>query len=168
MNKQSKYTITLKVTENEIRPVGTNIVPTKSIDSQFAHFIFDESWDEFARFAVFKTCDGTPIHMFINTDGDCLIPYEVLDREDIHGFLEVGVYGTGDGKRITTNFCKGARLTEGAYSQIDTEQYTPTDMDQMLTEIRKLQKTIEDFQEPEIPVDLIKELISEILENGAW
>ena len=93
------------VRQNQIlRTDVDRILTTGNVNSVVCHFSFDEGYGGLDVFAVFYR-NETLNRMVRLIDGNCIIPWEVLEEE---GILYVGAYGTRTEnnavvKRITTN-----------------------------------------------------------------
>lgn len=94
--------------------LGKEELNSGSLNYYSCHFSFDSAWDNLEKFAVFKISEDVfgPI-LIVNSE--CMIPPEVMEEK---GEFEIGVYGSGENKRISANWCK-LNVKDGAYS-LDT------------------------------------------------
>lgn len=73
--------------------------------SQNAHtcsFVFDTFWEMFMKSAVFRV-NGRAITAVIGEDNTCVLPWELLVRDNIGYGIEVGVYGVSADEEILTS-----------------------------------------------------------------
>lgn len=73
--------------------------------SQNAHtcsFVFDTFWENFMKSAVFRV-NGRAITAVIGKDNTCVLPWELLVRDNIGYGIEVGVYGVSADEEILTS-----------------------------------------------------------------
>lgn len=80
-------------------------------------FIFDQSWDGYAKTAVFKA--GSVELSVPLTDDRCIIPAECLKQAGVS--LHIGVSGGKDGEQKDTVWC----LTSRIMYAVDTTQLIP-------------------------------------------
>lgn len=66
---------------------------SKSIGIYECEFVFDDSWDEYDKTAVFEGSNNTIETVISNNKA--LVPWEVLQND---GYLKIGVYGTSGEK----------------------------------------------------------------------
>lgn len=79
--------------------VDRTLVVSGSVGIYYCEFVFDSSWDEWDKTAVFQGC-GETIDVVIS-NGKAQVPWEVLPHQG-DGFLRVGVFGTQGAKRMPT------------------------------------------------------------------
>lgn len=75
-----------------------NELVSNSVEIYNVQFTFDESWDGFAKTAVFQLDSEEPIEMVLINDS-CKVPQEVLTHS---GYLNIGVYGVNGVQRMPT------------------------------------------------------------------
>lgn len=70
-------------------------------------FLFDESWDGYAKYAIFEA-GGVQQPPVALTDNRCIIPAECLKQAGVN--LHIGVYGTKDDVQRDTIWCLTSRV----------------------------------------------------------
>lgn len=65
-------------------------------------FVFDRSWDSFLKSAIFRV-NGRAITAVIDDNNSCVLPWELLVRDNIGSNIEVGVYGVSAESEILTS-----------------------------------------------------------------
>lgn len=76
------------------------------------HVDFDSEWDGYGKSAVFFTSDDDTVYEMVLTDGNCVIPHEVLANA---GVLYIGVRGVNsDNNAVKTSSLVKYKIAEGA------------------------------------------------------
>ena len=109
-------------------------------------FHFDQSWDGYAKSAVFEA-GGVQQPPVALTDDRCIIPAECLKRAGIN--LKIGVSGIKDGVQKDTVWCLASKIM---YALDPTQLMPPTHIDgdvkaQILEVIRENTATDAEVQE---------------------
>lgn len=112
---------------NKIKATSLDYLTSNSVEVYTANFSFDETWDGFARTAVFKS----PLYSIEMPliDNSCIVPWEVLI---IPGLLRVGVYGILEDKKLPTGFCEAGVIHQGADEGDPSRDPTPDRWQQIL------------------------------------
>lgn len=71
-----------------------------------ARFVFDDSWDGFAKTAIFEA--GPASVVVVLTNDQCDIPAECLKHGSIR--LKIGIYGVKGGERRSTVWCETSMI----------------------------------------------------------
>ncbi len=101
--------IILKVTANRLEIEKDTYTTGGSVNFDSCSFVFDNTWNGFAKTAVFGFGNSDYTRVELDKD-ECKIPAICLQDE---GFIKIGVYGVnGDGVVITTN-AVAHRVNEG-------------------------------------------------------
>lgn len=105
-----------------------------SVNTYTVAFEFTEHWDGATRTAVFRSNKKGPIHVLLNDDNECNIPWEILT--DAGAKIEVGVYGTvGDNMVIPTTWASLGTVLLGVTTGAPPKDPTPSVYQQILTMI---------------------------------
>lgn len=111
----------LKVDDVSVSVEVSDILVADSVNVYKASFIFDDSWNDYTRLAVFKT-DYASIELELDDSNDCLIPWEVLSKP---GQLRIGVYGMSDDKIRPTLWSKSLTVYSGTIRGNNPGEYIP-------------------------------------------
>lgn len=106
------------------------------------HVDFSEDWDGFAKSAVFFTSNDTnTIYEKVLTNGECVIPAEVMSKD---GILYIGVRGVNsEENEVKTTSLVKYKVVEGSPSGTGTEvEPTPDVYQQLLTAYGKTDNSI--------------------------
>ena len=106
------------------------------------HVDFSDDWDEFAKSAVFFTSSDTnTIYEKVLTNGECIVPTEVMRKD---GILYIGVRGViSQNNEVKTTSLVKYKITEGSPSGTGTEvEPTPDIYQQLLTAYGKTDNSI--------------------------
>ena len=110
-----------------------------SVNYDEVQFIFDESWDGFAKTVVFYSDRNDPYSCYLEDDGDdtAKIPKELLESK---GMIAIGVFGLkDDGKIIKSSQVVKYKVGDGCViSNREAEETTPELWQRMLTEVQKV------------------------------
>lgn len=116
------------VDKDRLELLGRTHIYTGSANYYQCRFRFSEDWDGMQRVAVFRVQEQ--FYAALLEEDSCGVPQEVLDTP---GYVCIGVYGTTGGAedaagwmRISTNWTKPLRLSEGAYQPDATAPVPPT------------------------------------------
>lgn len=95
-----KFTIDKQI----IKRVDDFDLVTDSINYVVASFGFGEDWTGYEKKVIFEDHSGA-YELDLDENNTCVVPYEVLRRDDDKEFkrFKVSAYGAKDVKRITTN-----------------------------------------------------------------
>lgn len=94
-------------------------------------FIFDESWDEFAKSAVFEAGPASVIVAL--TNDACSVPAECLKHASVK--LKVGVYGVKGGDRKGPFWCTTSTIIPDSTIGTGSTSISPPIPDDVYTEI---------------------------------
>ena len=106
------------------------------------HVDFSDDWDGFAKSAVFFTSNDTnTIYEKVLTNGECVIPAEVMSKD---GVLYIGVRGVNSqNNEVKTTSLVKYKISEGSPSGAGTEvEPTPNVYQQLLTAYGKTDNSI--------------------------
>ena len=107
------------------------------------HVDFSEDWNGFAKSAVFFTSNNTDtVYEKIMTNGDCIVPSEVMEKSCV---LYIGVRGVNsENNEVKTTSLVKYKISEGAPAGTGTEvEPTSNVYQQLLTAYGKTNMTIE-------------------------
>ena len=105
-------TISLVATDQLLSVAIRPKVASGDQNSVKLHVDFDSKWDNYAKSAVFYTEDNGTIYEMVLTDGNCVIPHEVLAKP---GILYIGIRGVNaDNNAIKTSSLVKYKIAEGA------------------------------------------------------
>lgn len=105
-----------------------DVVTSGSVNIYTAAFEFDESWYGYTCLACFAC--GPELREAVITDGQCVVPWEVLRA---NSYMRIGVYGTkGDQRRPTIWTRESTYITPGAEPGEETITPSPTIFDQLV------------------------------------
>lgn len=137
----SKNILRFEIEENKITTLSRNPLPTNSIDVSMAQFKFDDSWEKYAKVAVFKVYLPTGNITFEATideqTRDCIIPWEILQYPKQK--LYCGVYGLLDGKRITTNYTVACLMVDGPEHAEESQPFTPSEYEDIMNRLHEVE-----------------------------
>lgn len=106
----------LRVEKNDIKVTTSEDIVSNSVNVYKCHFGFSDDWDGLQKTAVFKAGKKTK-SMVLGPDDECVIPWEVLHRND-EKYLFAGVFGTLSGVIVLpTIWAKLGYIHEG----VDTD-----------------------------------------------
>ena len=133
-----------------------DVVTSGSVNIYKAAFAFDDSWDDGYTCLACFTC-GPELREAVITDGQCIVPWEVLRA---NGYLRIGVYGTkGDQRRPTIWTRESVYITPGAEQGEESNPPSPTIFDQLV------QATADNRQAAEIAADRAEAMYSGIAQS---
>lgn len=100
-------------------------------------FVFDRSWDSFLKSAVFRV-NGRAITAVIDDNNSCVLPWELLVRDNIGSNIEVGVYGVSAESEILTSVWDliGA-VREGSEIGSDAREPSAGVYEQVMASVKK-------------------------------
>lgn len=105
-----------------------------SVNTYGVSFEFSEHWDGTDKTAVFKSNKRGPVHVRLDSNDQCSIPWEIL--VDAGAKIEVGVYGTkGDDMVIPTTWASLGTVLLGVTTGAPPKDPTPSVYQQILTMI---------------------------------
>jgi len=116
----------IKITDKWAQLVEDDTLRQNSQKPYKVEFIFDETWDDFSKTAIFEA--GSASIIVTLTDDCCIFPAECLKQGGV--IPRVGVYGVRDAEHKATVWCKTSlvlydvRLDLGQGSQRPDEIYT--------------------------------------------
>jgi hypothetical protein len=119
-----------KVEGTSVSVLDDETLVAGSVGVHYAEFEFDESWDEYAKTAVFRNGNVT-VEMLV-ADGRCEIPWEVLAES---GQLYVGIRGELGEKQRPTLWASRKTVYEGAEHGDEPREATQDMYQQLLSEI---------------------------------
>ena len=93
--------IEIKVNDSVVSVQKKKPLYSGSVDVHLCQFAFDASWDRFSKSAVFRV-GGRAVTAYINEEGCCTLPWELLTRANIGLQIEVGVYGVSAAAEVLT------------------------------------------------------------------
>jgi hypothetical protein len=111
----------IKVDDVSVSVEVSDILVADSVNVYKASFIFDDSWNDYTRLAVFET-DYALIELELDDSNDCLIPWEVLSKP---GQLRIGVYGMSGDKIRPTLWSKSLTVYSGTIRGNNPGEYIP-------------------------------------------
>ena len=108
----------------------------KSVNYLIAKFNFlTDEWNGADKTAVFQNKNGKNIIDMLLDNDMCVVPWEVVDK---NGKVTVSVYGTVDGRRITTDTAE-FKINPTIYGGSATQEPTPDIYQQILERINELE-----------------------------
>jgi len=93
--------IEIKMNGSVVSVQETELLYSGSADTHLCHFVFDAGWDTFRKSAVFRV-GGRAVTAYIDEEGCCVLPWELLTRANIGLQIEVGVYGVSAAAEVLT------------------------------------------------------------------
>lgn len=116
--------ITLTTNDQKLTVTQKPLLASGDVNSVILHVDFDAAWDGYiARTAVFHTSKDSTEYEKLLTNGECMIPDEVLVDA---GTLFIGVRGVPvDGSAVKTSSLVKYKIVEGASPGTYTIQVTP-------------------------------------------
>ncbi len=126
--KYSVDSVKITLTEDETLVAG-------SVGVHYAEFTFDESWDGYAKTAVFR--NGNITVEAVVALGKCEIPWEVLSDA---GLLYVGIRGELGDKQRPTLWAARKTVHEGAQRGDEAREPTPDVYQQLLGAIAGIEE----------------------------
>lgn len=123
---------------NRIDIANKEFMTSGAVNIFEAHFEFDESWNGFARTAVFRSGDyGAAVAVVLDATDTCKVPWESLIAE---APLWVGVVGVSGDKKLPTNYVNAGCVAEGAEGGDFAPPPTPSEIEQILAQIGDLRE----------------------------
>lgn len=105
-------------------------------------FVFDRSWDSFLKSAVFRV-NGRAITAVIDDNNSCVLPWELLVRDNIGSNIEVGVYGVSAESEILTSVWDSiGAVREGSELGSDAREPSAGVYEQVLASVKKVDDKI--------------------------
>lgn len=104
----------------------------------FVEFVFDETWDGFAKTVIFMT-GSTKLAIALFED-KCALPAECIKRAG--AYINIGIYGVRGDERKPTVWCKTGPVVAGAFLDGVLPALTPDVYTQLLTEIQRLREEV--------------------------
>lgn len=121
---------------NRIDIANKEFMTSGAVNIFEAHFEFDESWNGYARTAVFRSGDyGAAVAVVLDATDTCTVPWESLIAE---APLWVGVVGVSGDKKLPTNYVNAGCVAEGAEGGDFAPPPTPSEIEQILAQIGDL------------------------------
>lgn len=103
-----------------------------SVNIYTVYFEFSDEWEDIEKTAVFKSNKKGPVHVLLETNNECVIPWEILT--DPGAKIEVGVYGMkGDAIVIPTTWASLGTVLLGVTTGAPPKDPTPSVYQQILT-----------------------------------
>lgn len=128
-----------------LNPVQKEAVTSGAVNVFLVQFEFNDDWNELDRTAVFQAGDDK-VSVVLDDTNQCQIPWEVL--ENPRRTLEVGVYGTKDGKIVLpTIWASLGTIKEGVSLGGNSQPPTPDTYSQILNianEAKKIAQSVRD------------------------
>lgn len=122
-------TISLVATDQLLSVALQPKVASGDKNSVELHVDFDSEWDGYGKSAVFFTEDNKTVYEVVMTDGNCVIPHEVLAKA---GTLYIGVRGVNTDNAVKTSSLVKYKIVEGAPSGDGTTVEPTLDVYQQL------------------------------------
>lgn len=123
---------------NRIDIANKEFMTSGAVNIFEAHFEFDESWNGYARTAVFRSGDyGAAVAVVLDATDTCMVPWESLIAE---APLWVGVVGVNGDKKLPTNYVNAGCVAEGAEGGDFAPPPTPSEIEQILAQIGDLRE----------------------------
>lgn len=141
-------TITIGVVDQVLTLIGTPVVSSGGKNEDYVSFTFDETWNGFAKIAVFYRQTKEIYYALINDDNVAVVPPEVIATS---GIMYLGVVGVNDDTTITkTSQVLPYRIVGGALDGFKPEPATPDVFEQMLALAKEMRDLAEEIKQRQI------------------
>ena len=141
-------TITIGVVDQVLTLIGTPVVSSGGKNEDYVSFTFDETWNGFAKIAVFYRQTKEIFYALINDDNVAVVPSEVIATS---GIMYLGVVGVNDDTTITkTSQVLPYRIVGGALDGFKPEPATPDVFEQMLSLAQEMRDLAEEIKQRQI------------------
>lgn len=141
-------TITIGVVDQVLTLIGTPVVSSGGKNEDYVSFTFDETWNGFAKIAVFYRQTKEIYYALINDDNVAVVPPEVIATS---GIMYLGVVGVNDNTTITkTSQVLPYRIVGGALDGFKPEPATPDVFEQMLALAQEMRDLAEEIKQRQI------------------
>lgn len=141
-------TITIGVVDQVLTLIGTPVVSSGGKNEDYVSFTFDETWNGFAKIAVFYRQTKEIFYALINDDNVAVVPPEVIATS---GIMYLGVVGVNDDTTITkTSQVLPYRIVGGALDGFKPEPATPDVFEQMLALAQEMRDLAEEIKQRQI------------------
>ena len=141
-------TITMGVVDQVLTLIGTPVVSSGGKNEDYVSFTFDETWNGFAKIAVFYRQTKEIYYALINDDNVAVVPPEVIATS---GIMYLGVVGVNDDTTITkTSQVLPYRIVGGALDGFKPEPATPDVFEQMLSLAQEMRDLAEEIKQRQI------------------
>lgn len=141
-------TITMGVVDQVLTLIGTPVVSSGGKNEDYVSFTFDETWNGFAKIAVFYRQTKEIYYALINDDNVAVVPPEVIATS---GIMYLGVVGVNDDTTITkTSQVLPYRIVGGALDGFKPEPATPDVFEQMLALAQEMRDLAEEIKQRQI------------------
>lgn len=114
-------TIAIAANDQDLTITQKPLLASGDKDSVLLHVDFSTEWDGYTKTAVFYQSVNSAYHAVLDSNDECLIPWEVMASE---GTMNFGIYGIKDEMRKTSEVIS-YKITKGAWSE-DTKPSDPT------------------------------------------
>lgn len=105
-------TITLYAQDQQLLVGSKPLVASGSQNSVLVHVDFDEAWNGYATSGVFFTDKDENVYERVMTNGECVIPHEVLEEACV---LRIGIMGVNaNNNSVKTTSLVRYKIVEGA------------------------------------------------------
>ena len=116
-------------------------------DVYTCQFALDRSWEKYSKNAVFRT-GRKAITAVVNEDNTCVLPWELLVRENIGLEIEVGMYGVGaDGEILTSVWDSIGTVREGSEIGSDAREPSAGVYEQVMASVQRVDDKIISYSE---------------------
>lgn len=116
----------------------TIMLVSSSINIYHCSFDFSQEWELYTKTAVFCLNSGEPIEQPVDSNNECVIPWEALENE---GALFIGVYGINEDsdemERYPTVWTKEIRVAKGVPQGTGTNDPTPSQYEQFVMDVQQ-------------------------------
>lgn len=133
------FEITVKKAKPTVKQTES-LITSGSLNAFSVHFLFDDEWDGFTRFAVFKTELKPAIEIVLDATDTCDIPWELL--VDPGQRIQLGAYGVKIGTdkqiRLPTIWLKLDQIQEGVLYGMEGKEPTPDIYGQFVEALNKI------------------------------
>lgn len=128
--------------KNQAKVRQTEPITSGSKNVYVVQFNLSEEWDSLVATAVFMAGNRI-INVLLDEDRECMIPWEVMQYAGEQ--VMVGVFGTMDGNVVLpTIWASMGNLQQGVTTGIPQGEPTPSAYVQVLNELQKIKKQIQD------------------------
>lgn len=116
-------------------------------DVYTCQFTLDRSWEKYRKSAVFRT-GRKAITAVVNEDNTCVLPWELLVRDNIGLEIEVGMYGVGaDGEILTSVWDSIGTVRKGSEIGSDAREPSAGVYEQVMASVQKVDDKIISYSE---------------------
>ena len=131
--------IKLSVEGNRLKITEDCITTGGSVNYDTCQFTFDETWDGFAKTAVFSV-GGADNYRVTLEDDACTIPYPCIEKE---GILQIGVFGISEEDVIITTNSVAHHVEEGVEAM---GEWIEEDNNLVINAIKELERSDEEYR----------------------